>query len=57
MMNPVQTAGDFAAALEGLAHAIDGSPKTVTIELPMEIAAQAPALLRAAANALKTQQP
>jgi hypothetical protein len=57
MMNPVQTAGDFAAKLEGLAHAIDASPKMMTIELPAAIAYEAPALLRAAANALKTQQP
>ena len=53
MMNPVQTGESFAAKLEGLAHAFDGV-KTVTIELPADVAAEAPALLRAAANALKT---
>ena len=55
MMNPVQTGEAFAQQLEALAHALDGAPKTVTIELPAGLAASAPALLRAAANALKTQ--
>lgn len=54
MMNPIQTGDQFAAKLEGLAHALDSAPKTVTIELPADLAAEAPAILRAAANALKT---
>lgn len=55
MMNPVQTGDQFAAKLEALAHALDGTPpKLVTIELPADLAAEAPSLLRAAANALKT---
>lgn len=56
MMNPVQTGEAFAARLEALAHALDGAPKTVTIKLPADLAAEAPALLRAAANALKSIQ-